>query len=379
MKEIIGQRIKDERTKQGIDQEDLVKKLGFGWSRQTLSDIENGKREVKVWEMAKIADAFHVEMSAFLPPKQKKKFEPFVLWRERPKDHKRIEAEFINKCKDYQLVESLTEEGHQTPIRELPKKEIRTREFSYSNADSLAEEVRDELGLGDFPASTLVKVLEEKYGIKFFFENLDGNGSAATCVDEFGTCILIGSNEVPWRQHFSIAHELFHIITWSKELFFDIQGDEELWKKNEELANAFAGGLLVPSESLTREVRNLAKNGKLSSASIVAMARQFGVSLQALLWRMARLNLIPRKAVEQSLNDTELLALDRSSKVEISQTDYSLSSRFVRIAYLAYEGGKISRGRLAKMLSVNLADLPLALAKFGFGEVSKNKISLSHS
>ena len=199
-------------------------------------------------------------------------------------------------------------------FRKLPKQQVDLRSFKYSDAYALAEEIRSELDLGDYPATSFVKVLEEKYGVKFFFNELDGNGSAAASASDYGLCILISANEPAWRQHFSIAHELFQIVTWSDQLLEQVRTDKDLWDYNEKLANAFAAGFLVPAEALHREIRSLVRENKLNDAGIVAIARQFGVSLESLLWRMAGLFIIKRDAVERALAGGQLRALDQESR-----------------------------------------------------------------
>jgi len=376
MKDIIGRRIKEERTRQNLTQEELITKAQLGWERQTLGQIEKGDRELKAWELAKIAKVLHVELPVFFPETTTPAvpLRPVVLWREKPENHERLEAEFISLCKDFKFVETLNSVDSSRFIV-LPRKKIDLNTFTYNDAYSLAEEVRGQLGVGDYPATSLVKILEEKYGIKFFFNELGGNGSAAASASEYGLCILISSSEQAWRQHFSIAHELFHIITWDDALIEQIKDDQTLRSLNEKLANAFAAGLLVPTESLRREIRSLAKS---NAAGIVSIARQFEVSLEALLWRMASFHIIRRDDVQKALQDPGLRSLDYASRME-SQSPYYLSNRFVRLAYLACENGEISRARLAKMLNQSLSALADYLKNFGLAEVSNNEITISNS
>lgn len=377
MKDIIGRRIKEERTRQNLTQDELISSSQLNWERQTLGQVENGERELKAWELAKIAQGLRVDMAAFFPNSEAQYQQPFVLWRKQPENHALLEAEFIRLCKDYKFVEDLNSVDLKS-FRKLPRKGIDLRSFSYTDAYALAEEIRSDLDLGDYPATSLVKILEEKYGIKFFFNELDGNGSAAASASDFGLCILISSSEPAWRQHFSIAHELFHLITWDETLLDMVKSENELWNKNESLANAFAAGLLVPTEALHREIRSLAKENKLNDAGIVSIARQFGVSLEALLWRMRGLNIISLETVKKTLADEQIHALDQESRAE-AQTPYYLSNRFVRMAYVAYENGEISRARLAKILNQSLSALPIYLKKFGLAEVRNNEIPLSHT
>jgi XRE family transcriptional regulator, fatty acid utilization regulator len=376
MKEIIGRRIKEERQRQNLTQEELIKHSQLTWDRQTLGNVEKGEREVKAWELASIAKALGVGISSFFPSSPSIP-DPVVLWREQPPNFRKMEADFLRMCKDYQMVESFGESAT-AEFRQLPNIEIDLKKFTYNDAYALAERIRQNLDFGEYPASNLVKVLEEKFGVKFFFNDLDGNVSAACSVSSYGNCILISANEAPWRQHFSIAHELFHTITWSESLITLVGEDETMWKKNESLANAFAAGLLVPSEALRAEIRKFSKNGNLNDAGIVAIARQFAVSLEALIWRMVGLGIISRDTGLEALNDEGLKSTDFISRSETQHPTY-LSNRFVRLAYVAYENDEISKARLAKMLGCTLSDLKQYLSQFGLSEVSNNEFPLSYS
>lgn len=377
MKKEIGQRIKEERNRQNLNQEQLIQEARLPWERQTLGQVENGERELKAWELARIAQVLHIEMSSFFSQKEVSK-QPIVLWRVKPENPQHVQREFIRLCKDYKFVEDLI--SIDKPVsRNLPRKVIALNSFNQKNAYALAEEIRSELNLGDYPAASLVKTLEERFGIKFFFNDMGGNGSAASSVSDYGNCILISSSEPVWRQHFSLAHELFHIITWDENILMEIEKNEKLRIQNEKLADAFAAGLLVPSEILHHEILLLAKNDKsLNEAGIVAIARQFGVSLEALLWRMVHTGFISSEQVKLALADEKLRVLDKEIRTEMPMNTYQ-NNRFVRLAYLAYGNGEISWARLSKILRTPLSDLTQFLRSFGLAEVNNNEITLSYS
>lgn len=375
MKNVIGQRIKSERQSQNLTQEELIVKSQLEWDRQTLGSVERGERDLKAWELGKLSKALKIEVSSFFYEKSSEK--SVILWRNKPERFKEVEANFFKLCKDYKFIEDINKIKIES-FRSLPSRSIDLNVFTYNDANVLAEEIRDELDLGDYPSSVIINVLEEKYGVKFFFNDLGGHGSAACSISDDGKSIIVSSSEVSWRQKFSIAHELFHLLTWNNSLLDQIESDNGLCEYNEKLANAFAGGLLVPSEALKREVNIFAKKNKLSDGSLVAIATQFGVSLEALLWRMSSVRLVTRDSVLEALNDSGLRTLDQESRSTIDRKKL-LSKRFVRLAYVAFENGGISRARLAKMLNSNLSSLSKVLKNYGLVEVKNNEISLNNS
>ncbi|MEK6705201.1 MAG: hypothetical protein AABZ06_05385 [Bdellovibrionota bacterium] len=82
----------------------------------------------------------------------------------------------------------------------------------------------------------------------------------------------------------------------------------------------------------------------------------------------------------EELNSVDVDGFRKLPRKQVeAQTPYYLSNHFVRMAYVAYENGEISRSRLAKILSQSLSALPVYLKKFGLAEVSNNEIPLSHT
>lgn len=377
MKEKIGQKIKETRLKLGLKQEEFAELLGFGWNRQTVGDIENAKRDVKAFELAKIAQVLHSDISHFIEIEEIVEVQPYILWREKPIDHLKLEAFFIKKCRDFKLVEILNH-IKLSDFRKLPNREMNLKGSGYDFAYNLAEEIRTELNLGDYPSSCLQKVLEERFGIKFLFEKLEGKGSAATSISDFGYSIIVNSAEPYWRQNYSIAHELFHLITWDQVLFEQIQNDKALHDKNEKMAESFAAGLLLPAESLKREIRLVTRDNVFQYSELVALARQFEVSLSAFVWRMVNIKLVTPEVAKNVLNDKTLLELDKKNKINVKD-EYLLSRRFIRLAYMSYIKGDISRSRLANMLTVPLGDLSMVLDQFGLTEMEDHEIALSNS
>lgn len=377
MKELIGQRIRDLRNQLNLSQEELAKEFGFGWTRQTVGDVENGKRDVKAFELAKISNILHSDVSYFLKSGEITPATPYILWRERPVEHKMLEAFFIKKCRDFKLVEGLNN-VKEDDYRKLPCKKFDLLKATYEDVSILAEEIRKELNLGDCPASGLKAILEDKYGVKFLFENLEEKGSAASSISDFGSAIIVNSKEPVWRQNFSVAHELFHLITWDENSFKQIQEKHELHVKNENLADAFASGLLVPSESLNKQIKIMMRDNAIHISELIAIARQFEVSLSALIWRMVNVRLINQKTAKEILANDEVLKLDKQNRIK-AKDEYSVSRRFMHLAYLAYQTGEISRSRLASMLSIPLGDLSMVLDQFGLVEIQDHEIALSNT
>ncbi len=355
MKPEIGQNIKKIRELRGFEQKDLAKALKL--ARQSVSDIELGKREVKALEFYEIARFLRVSPASLLGQDTVELESPMsVLWRHKPtQDEKLDESKFIAKCEDYCSIEQLVFGSNSTPkiVNNLPNIPIDLRRFRCEDAYELAESFRREMSLGDFPASQLINVLEEFYNVKFIIDD-ECNASAASSRSHKGLFTLINGKNVESRQHFSIAHELFHLLTWNEELLLLVKNSEKLHKKNEQLADAFAAGLLIPQEKLRAEIARICGKNSITSADVMVLAEQFRVSGLALLYRARNLELISQNRLEEIKHQLPAIPpLSASAPL----LEHRLKSKFVRLVYLAYERVQISRAKAAKLLGVDLSDL----------------------
>jgi Zn-dependent peptidase ImmA (M78 family) len=197
---------------------------------------------------------------------------------------------------------------------------------------------------------------------------LGANASGASTVDdEFGPAILINKLEAPWRRNFSFGHELFHLITWQSTRHTIDADDSMQLGRLEKFANSFASTLLLPEESVTPEFKKRLRNGKSSYAEIIDLARGFEVSTEALLWRLCFLNQVDSREVRRVLSDETFREMDRQTMLEKWSTR-DLSDRFVRLTFMAYLNGHISRSVLAQYLQTELADLEATLTRYGLSE-----------
>ncbi len=374
----IAKRIKEERKRCNLRQDDVAKYMGWDSSAHSIVvELEAGRRELKAWELYKLAQLFHIQIEDFF--KEGATVTPLILWRNKPEDTAALkERQFIQRCEDYKFLEDLL--GEKLPVkRDLPKHKLDIKKTTFGWANEIADMVRNELNLGEFPAATLPRILEENYGVRFMALPLGKDGSAASTVYDFGPAILLNSNEVSWRQSFSVAHDLFHLITWDEITFKQIISSADLDKRNEQLANAFAAGLLMPEGSLRQQILRLCEDEKLKFSSLVALAREYRVSTSALLYRLEYLGFLAKNVVEKTLKDKSFKSLDKQSFSKAHENEIQIGDRFIRLAYLAYQFSKISRSRLARLLNVSLVTLRSHLNANGFSEIDNEEISVSHS
>ena len=321
-------------------------------SHASFVSIENGTREIKTWELLRLATIMKVTPESLYTEEIKEYPElPVILWRNKAKDPSIVlkdERNVIQHCEDYRLIKRLMSES--PPLKQLPSEvfDITTVEISWINL--LAERMHRELNLGDYPASLLAQRIEEDYGVLLMTGQLESS-SAACSRGDWGSVIILNKKEVAWRQMFNLAHELFHLITWNEKLIELIHADKVLFNKNEKFADTFAAALLMPQQMIDLDVRG----NKLTYSFVIALARKYLVSTQAMLWRLCYLRILSRESVERILSDEDFKhQVNFNGVIQFNQP---FDNRFLRLAYLAFERGRLSKARLTQMLNVKLRDL----------------------
>jgi Zn-dependent peptidase ImmA (M78 family)/transcriptional regulator with XRE-family HTH domain len=345
----LGIRLKHVRDQLGLTMQQVSEQTGIGVS--SLSEWEHDKREPSFAQLSALANAFSKDVNFFLSDEPLDDKE-VVLWREKPSSESAtdIENQLLSLATQYHRLEQLC--GDARPCK-LEQSKIPANEFDQTVACNLAHEFRKKYSLGDRPASSLMSVLEEYCRVKVFHLDFEPSGTAAcTRSEHFGAAILLNSKNIRWRRNYDLAHELFHLLTWNS--FRAGAESAETDKREETLANQFASCLLMPTEPLTLAVNfQCDQNNELDYDDLFEIARQFDVSVIALVWRLVDTRFITRQVAKQ-INESI------RGRVEIwdrrkSETPPWRPVRFEALALEAIEKGMISTGKFAKFMGISRA------------------------
>jgi len=355
----IAARIREARERLGLTQRDLAERAGFA-HHQTVSQIESGVREVKAWELANLARVLHVAIEDLL--RAVPLAEPLVLWRQRPdaEDVRREqEARFHRRCARYAFLRQL---AGTRPVAALPAPAQPLADLRFEDVEAFAEAVGGMLGLGDYPAESLARAAEDRWGVQIWYEDLGRDGSAAAMVADCGPAVLLNAAEAPWRRVFSLAHELFHLLTWDPVEVTRLADDEVGRRRAEQLANVFASALLLPADAVRRALLRRDRGDGLHPAEVAGLAGEFGVSTPAMLWRLVNLGALPREGAERLARDPGLPSAPVTARWG---RPAPLPAEYVRLAYLAHARGDLAKAQLAVYLEVPLVDVEETLAAYG--------------
>ncbi len=355
--------LKNERESLDFTLKEVSEKVGFN-NYQTLSSIEAGEREVKAWELAKLAEIYGRDMDYFLNLESPQR-EVRILWRspETSPQKTLVERQFTSICKRYQNLLNLLNEPEAPKTGSkltIDKHELLTQD-AFSNVENLASKYNRILNLGYRPACSLPKVLEEEMDIKIIFMSMDSNISGGSTINkDFGMAILVNANDAPWRRNFDLAHEFFHLITWEDFPSEEIYQDETKGKSRvDQLSDAFASSLLLPEKEVRDEFEKRSENNSISFLNLVEIARDFNVSIEALLWRLVNLGLLKKENIQDK----------KHRNIDWAETEKpKLSNRYISLAIKAFHLGKISKGKLAEYVDENYSAIPSFLNKYGYDE-----------
>ena len=358
--------IRGARERIGLTQQALASAAGFA-SFQIVSAIETAQRDVKAWELVRIARALHTSIDALLGLSEAAPAR--VFWRRGSRgataEH---EARLVRRAERYALLEEWNE---LPPAELLPSLALDPERASFADAARLALTVGHTLDLGSRPAASLLRVLEERFGVKVFHEELGGDESAACARGPFGAAVLVSAAQAPWRRNYSIAHELFHLATWdSVEALWPAEGEPQWLERLEMLADVFAANLLLPAAELGAQLDARAPEGDGDEGlHVIELAREFDVSTSALAWRLVNLGRRDAEWARRLLVDENFRRRDRlTMPARWTRPPVPFPDRYVRLALLAYEKGSLSLSRLAEFLETSIGEVNALIEALELGE-----------
>lgn len=357
---LIGYRVKAAREARGWTQDQLTQGLGLK-DRQSVSDIENGKRALKPDELLALSDLLDRDIEFFL--------DPFAVvgeaqfsWRAAPEvPEARLDGFELRAGRWIGLLRWLREQ--QDSRVSVLKRTLRlSAQSSYEDALGCAESLVVELDLGTLPAEKLIHRIEHDLDIPVLFVDTDesANGpsiSGATCHLEDMGVILINRHESEARRFFDLAHELFHALTWDamEPDHRESNSVEERTKgkRIEQLANSFAAGLLMPRASLDK----LLDGNRLDDlAHLAEVASLLKVAPVTLAWRLFNLKLISE--------DTRRGLAQKKGRPTTTAPPKAFSPTFVKMLHDALENGRLSARKAANATGLGLSGLIALFAQY---------------
>ena len=354
----LGELLQQARKKSGMTQANAAKVINA--ARTTIVAIEKGERRLKPNELIKLARAYGLAVSDFVSSSSVT--EPFSVQFRAAYKQSDQEAAKINPiiqrfeelCRKYLELEKIMD----APIpRNYPQEYDVTNMPIEAAAESIAVSERQRLGLGDSPIPMLRDILEQSVGIRVFYLNMPAKYSEIYSYDDqLGGCMAINIGHYEERRRWSMAHGYLHFLAHRRKPVVDFEGQYKRIPESEKLAEAFPKYFLMPTSGLLSRFNDMYRtHGKFTPTNLFTLAHYYGVSIEALVYRLEDMDLLPSGTWDR-LRDRGLKVKKVQQELgleEIDQRSDALPVHYQHLAIEALDQSLITEGRFADLLGVD--------------------------
>ena len=276
----LGKRIRARRLVLGLTQADVVRGLAAventPLTKAALSKYEIGKSEPRATVLLSLARILQCKPEYFLP---KPEFRvEWIAFRRKAGLGKTEQERILETAREHVNANICFQEllgDTTTPV----KREARVI-TSLEAAETVAQDIRTEWGIGFWPIESITSALEAD-GVTIIpvagRPGFDGLSGFADATFPFVVC---NQNAPIDRYRMNLAHELGHLV-------IEPTRDEKL---DEALAFRFAGALLAPAEMVFKTVGQ--KRSQVDIRELLMLKEEYGISIQALIRRLLDLEII---------------------------------------------------------------------------------------
>jgi Zn-dependent peptidase ImmA (M78 family)/DNA-binding XRE family transcriptional regulator len=346
---IKGTQLQQARKLLRLGPEEVAAKLNV--NPQVVFDWEEGRLHPTLKQLEKLAELYGRGMDYFLketpPPPRKIEFRgrPGQTVRDLPIQAKVILARFDELCRTALEVEGLLDRKHEVT---LPR-------FDESvHPKVVAQGMREKLHASDKPLPNLRERLENE-GVRIF-ELLvpeDAFSGFSFWHLDYGPCVLLNASDLKGRRNFTLAHELAHLLYGHESALCyiplklsDVREDIEF------KTTQFAIELLLPETGVKEDFRRKELSRTPAETELGQMARKWGVSIQALGYRLENFDLIA-SGYTNTLFEPKPKFLRRPRTPKWQR---QMGKQFVEGTFEAYEKGLLSAGKVASALGITVRE-----------------------
>ncbi len=225
--------------------------------------------------------------------------------------------------------------------------------LTITEAETLAAKFRYQEALSQSEPIN-AKMLVRKLNITLVYRPLSEKSFGISCRSGEKRFMLINSRSTRGRQHFTIAHELYHLYFDEHPVPHICCGDPVTGE--EKNANRFASALLMPREGILSCVsRDEIAKHDVNVATVFRMEQLFGVSHSTLLIRLKDMGLITSTRF-QVLNCIKVKEAAREWGYDAALYEYGnegvVISDFGAKARILFESGRISEGHYNELMKI---------------------------
>jgi Zn-dependent peptidase ImmA (M78 family)/transcriptional regulator with XRE-family HTH domain len=218
---------------------------------------------------------------------------------------------------------------------------------SQQDIEEAAQTLRNTWELGTGPLSNLIELLDDHHVKVLEIESTEEFDGFCTWVNGKNIPLIVLNkaklNGAPDRKRFTALHELAHLL---------LEVNHHPEKEKEKFCHAFATAMLIPAETLKNELGG--KRSKLSFNELGAIKQQYGISMQALVFRAKNVGLISDNYFRQFYTIFNQLGYRKNEPVAYEGSEHS--NRFSQLLFRALAEDFISMSKAAALKNQKLAE-----------------------
>jgi transcriptional regulator with XRE-family HTH domain len=288
---MIADKLRQLRLARGLSLDDLSAAIGGIVTKQAISKYEKGMIQPQSVVLNKLAAALGVK-AAYLCAEPSVRIE-FIGYRKSSgllkKEQANVESYVTQALESrIRLQQSIGQTAEAClPINSFPI-------TSLAETENVAVKIRKDWNLGSGPLSSITGVLEERLIHVIEIEaadKFDGISAVAysntTNTNELIAAAVVSKRGLAGeRQRLNLAHELGHLVLRAPATM-----------ESEAAAFRFGAAFLAPEEAVRREFGNQRSN--ILQNELLLAKHKFGISAQALLYRLRNLSIINESYYKQ--------------------------------------------------------------------------------
>jgi Zn-dependent peptidase ImmA (M78 family)/DNA-binding XRE family transcriptional regulator len=376
----LGELLQQARKKCNMTQADAAKIIDA--ARTTMIAIEKGERRIKANELIKLARAYGRSISEFV--RQRPIVQPFevqfrAVYQRNQEQQAAIEPFILHLeelCQNYLELEKIMD----APIARNYPFEYQVTDMPIKTAaESIAVAERQRLGLGDAPIPQLRDILEQDVGLRIFYLPMPAKYSEIYSYNEqVGGCMAINAHHPEEHRRWSMAHGYLHFLAHRQKPEFHFDGQYQRFPESEQLAETFPKYFLMPTSGLLKRFNDMYRtHGKFTPTNLFTLAHYYGVSVEALVYRLEEMELLPSGTWEK-LRDRGLKVRKVQEELSLEQIPQRVDMMPLHYQHLAIEAldqGLITEGRFSEFLHVDRLEarrIAEALREYSSGMIEED-------
>lgn len=230
------------------------------------------------------------------------------------------------------------------------------KRLTIDTAEILAAKFRVEIGFSLIEPVSVKTVLRKK-NILSLFRPLSEKSYGLSLKSKTGDCfMLVNSNTTRGRQHFTIAHELFHLYYDENPTPHICTDEAKISVIAEKNADLFASSLLMPREGILQIVSaEESINRAVMLSTVIKLEQFFSVSRQSLLFRLKAIGLLTEASLQGLL---KIPVVESAKQYGYDTSLYNKGNENLVIgdfgvkARKLYDSGKISEGHYLELINL---------------------------